>query len=81
MRALSKFKVKLEQQGHKPLMFLLLLMILVNPFVNNLAGLSWILGMILILVLLAAVRTVASLVAMYIGHSATNKNPRDSGSM
>ena len=60
MQALSEYKAKLEQQGHRTLMFMLLLMNLVNPFVNNHAGSSWILDMILILVLLAAVRTVAS---------------------
>lgn len=79
MQALSEYKAKLEQQGHQTLMFMLLLMVLVNPFVNNLAGLSWILDMILILVLLAAVRTVAShrrqfIVVLVIGITALLSN-------
>jgi len=60
MQALGKFKRKLMQKDHLALMFMLLLLNLLNPFVNNHAGANWILDALFVLVLLSAASTVAS---------------------
>lgn len=66
MQVLGKLKTILMQKDHLALMFMLLLLNLINPLVNNHAGANWILDVIFILVLLSAASTVASQRRMFI---------------
>ena len=59
MRPLSEVKTTLKQKGHRTLLISLLLMILASPFLSTNPMSNWLLAVILMLVLLAAARTVA----------------------
>ena len=59
MKSLSETKTALQQKGHRLLLASIVLMILASPFLSVNPTLSWLLGVFLILVLLAAARTVA----------------------
>ena len=59
MKSLSETKTALRQKGHRLLLASILLMILASPFLSVNPTLSWLLDVFLILVLLAAARTVA----------------------
>jgi voltage-gated potassium channel len=52
-------KSSLEQGGHRFLLGALLLMIIINPYTQQHDNLKWLISVTLVLVLLAAVRTVA----------------------
>jgi len=72
MRPLSEVKSTLEEKGHRTLLATLVLMLLASPFLSDDAGLNWLLSVFLMLVLLAAARTVAQrkrsyLVALILG--------------
>jgi hypothetical protein len=56
---LSETKTALQQKGHRLLLASIVLMILASPFLSVNPTLSWLLGVFLILVMLAAARTVA----------------------
>ncbi len=59
MKPLSKTKNDLRQKGHGLLLASILLMLLASPFLSLDATFSWLLDVSLILVLMAAARTVA----------------------
>jgi membrane-associated HD superfamily phosphohydrolase len=59
MKSLSETKTALRQKGHRLLLASILLMILASPFLSVNPTFSWLLDVFLILVLLAAARTVA----------------------
>jgi hypothetical protein len=59
MKSLSETKTALRQKGHRLLLASIVLMILASPFLSVNPTLSWLLDVFLILVLLAAARTVA----------------------
>jgi hypothetical protein len=59
MKPLSETRTVLRHQGHGLLLASILLMILVSPFLSVNPTFSWVLSVFLILVLLAAARTVA----------------------
>jgi hypothetical protein len=59
MKSLSETKTALRQKGHRLLLASIALMILASPFLSVNPTLSWLLGVFLILVMLAAARTVA----------------------
>ena len=59
MKSLSETKTALQQKGHRLLLASIVLMILASPFLSVNPTLSWLLGVFLITVLLAAARTVA----------------------
>jgi hypothetical protein len=59
MKSLGETKTALRQKGHRLLLASIMLMILASPFLSLNPTFSWLLGVILMLVLLAAARTVA----------------------
>jgi voltage-gated potassium channel len=59
MKSLSETKTALRQKGHRVLLASIMLMILISPFLFGNTTLHWILDLFLMLVLLAAARTVA----------------------
>lgn len=60
MPPLKDFRTTLSQKGHGILLLSLLLMILTSPYLSMHASLSWLVNMIYILVLLAAVSLVST---------------------
>ncbi len=59
MKSLSETKTALRQKGHRLLLASIALMILASPFLSVNPTFSWLLDVIVILVMLAAARTVA----------------------
>jgi hypothetical protein len=59
MKSLSETKTNLRQNGHRVLLASIMLMLLASPFLFISATFHWILDVFLMLVLLAAARTVA----------------------
>ncbi len=65
MKLLRKVSTDFEQKGHRTLLAALLLMILFSPFVQQYSWFGLLLAVFMMLVLLAAVRTVANEVRQY----------------
>jgi hypothetical protein len=65
MKPLQEITSNFEQKGHRTLLLALLMVLLVNPFVQQLDKFQWILAVILAVMLLAAVRTVANQARQY----------------
>lgn len=65
MKPLREVRTNFEQKGHRVLLATLLLMILSSPFMQLHGAFGWLLAFFLMLVLLAAVRTVAGQVRQY----------------
>jgi hypothetical protein len=59
MRPLRKISTRFEERGHKVLLSTLLLLIFVSPFLQHMRKMTWLVSLVVVLVLLAAVRTVA----------------------
>jgi hypothetical protein len=59
MKPLSETRTALRQKGHRLLLAAILLMLLASPFLSVNTTFSWLLDVFLVLVLLAAARTVA----------------------
>ena len=66
MKTLKKVTREFENKGHRFLLSALLLVIFISPFLQQWSRLGWLLAVFLMLVLLAAVRTVASRARQYI---------------
>ncbi len=60
MKPLRHVSTNFEQKGHRSLLIALLLMILASPLLQQHVAVGWLLAVVLMLVLLTAVRTVAS---------------------
>ena len=65
MKPIKEISANFEQKGHSILLIALLTMLLVNPFLQQFDKLKWLLSIFLILMLLAAVRTVANQARQY----------------
>jgi len=65
MKPLREVSTHFEQRGHRTLLPVLLLMILFSPFIQQYRWSGWLLAVFLMLVLLAAVRTVANEARQY----------------
>ena len=65
MKTLREIPFNFEQKGHRTLLLALLTLLLVNPFFQHYDTFQWLLAVFLTMVLLAAVRTVASRVRQY----------------
>jgi hypothetical protein len=59
MRPLKEVSTHFEQKGHKVLLTTLLLLIFASPFLQHMGKMTWLVSLVVVLVLLAAVRTVA----------------------
>ena len=65
MKSLKEISANFEQKGHRILLMALLMVLLINPFLQQYDKFQWLLSVILMLVLLAAVRTVANQARQY----------------
>jgi len=65
MQPLREITTNFEHRGHRVLLMNLLLLIVVSPFIQHYRGVRWLLAVFVTLVLLAAVRTVASQARQY----------------
>jgi voltage-gated potassium channel len=60
MKPLKEVRTNFEQRGHRALLATLVLIIVASPFIQPFSGFQWLMAVFLTLVLLAAVRTVAT---------------------
>ena len=60
MKPLKELSTNFKTKGHRILLMALLTGLLINPFLHHYAQFQWVLVVILVLMLLAAVRTVAN---------------------
>ena len=65
MKLLREVTADFEQKGHRSLLMTLLIVILANPVLLQHDKFQWLLAVVLMLVLLAAVRTVANQARQY----------------